>query len=529
LKELSAFDSDDDEGDGENAHASKSGAPASPRPRRKSSGDREHAPSSSSKIADVKPIVTKPETKKGVLIEEEKRAQGTAVWSLVKQYSKIIGLRNVMLIAAFIICLQLIQRACDLWLTSWTGSEDSSSRFSFYVAVYGGLAALTGLVSFLDAAFSSSSELKAASLLHYGMLGRVIRSPMSFFDTTPTGRIVNRFSKDQETLDSSLPENLNTMLSFASMVGSTFITIGLILPIFFVILVPVSYLYFKAAKDFRPFSREIKRLISTVRSPVFSCFGEALHGAPTIRAFGARSAFVSKIENLSDVMNRVNMLSSLSNRWIGCRLDFCGNLVVAFAGLSAVVTRIYKGPSDNTAQTGMALTLVVAITAFLRWSIMVYAELEGSLNAVERVVEYTELHKEAAANMPDDPEQGWLTHGRIEFKEVVMCYREGLPPVLNGVTFVIEGGQKIGVVGRTGAGKSSLIVALYRFAELSSGHITIDLRDTKLLGLKALRSALTIVPQEPVLFSGSVKVGHPGQLIMKKTHVLFSVQFGPFQ
>jgi ABC-type multidrug transport system fused ATPase/permease subunit len=160
----------------------------------------------------------------------------------------------------------------------------------------------------------------------------------------------------------------------------------------------------------------------------------------------------------------------------------------------------------------MALTLVMAISGLLSWLIRIYAELEGTLNAVERVAEYTELHKEAAANLPDDPEKGWLTQGRIEFKEVVMSYREGLPPVLNGVTFVIEGGKKVGVVGRTGAGKSSLIVALYRFAELSSGHITIDLRDTKLLGLKVLRSALTIVPQEPVLFSGSVKVDHPGQL-----------------
>ena len=150
----------------------------------------------------------------------------------------------------------------------------------------------------------------------------------------------------------------------------------------------------------------------------------------------------------------------------------------------------------------------MAISGLLSWLIRVYAELEGTLNAVERVAEYTELHKEAAANMPDDPEKGWLTHGRIEFKAVVMSYREGLPPVLNGVNFVIEGGKKIGVVGRTGAGKSSLIVALYRIAELTSGHITIDLRDIQLLGLNALRSALTIVPQEPVLFSGSVKVDH---------------------
>ena len=165
MKEHSAFDSDDDEGDDESADDSKSGAPASPQPRRKSSVDgapqgrrkssldREHAPGSSSEKADVKPIVAKPETKIGVLIEEEKRAQGTAVWSLVKQYSKVIGLRNVTLMAVFILCLQSNQRACDLWLSRWTGSQDSSTRLSFYVAVFGGLAALNGLISFFNSAF----------------------------------------------------------------------------------------------------------------------------------------------------------------------------------------------------------------------------------------------------------------------------------------------------------------------------------------------------------------------------------------
>jgi ATP-binding cassette subfamily C (CFTR/MRP) protein 1 len=264
-----------------------------------------------------------------------------------------------------------------------------------------------------------------------------------------------------------------------------------------------------ACQRYRPFSREIKRLISVVRSPIFSCFGEALHGSSTIRAFGAKAFFVCKIEKLSDICNRVDMQNSLSNRWIATRLDSCANLFVAFTAMSAVVTRIYQGPGTTAASTGMALTMVISLSGILSWLVRIYAELEGSLNSLERVSEYTELTKEAASNMPDDPEKGWLTQGRIEFKDVVMAYREGLPPVLNGVNFTIEGGKKIGVVGRTGAGKSSLIVAIYRFAELTSGHITIDHRNIHLLGLRSLRSALTIVPQEPVLFSGSVKVDLP--------------------
>jgi ABC-type multidrug transport system fused ATPase/permease subunit len=179
----------------------------------------------------------------------------------------------------------------------------------------------------------------------------------------------------------------------------------------------------------------------------------------------------------------------------------------------------------------MALTMVISLAGILSWLIRLYAELEGSLNSLERVAEYTELHNEAAAVMPDDPEKGWLANGRIEFKDVVMSYREGLPPVLNGVNFVIEGGKKVGVVGRTGAGKSSLIVALYRFAELSSGYITVDHRNISLLGLQSLRSALTIVPQEPVLFSGSVKVNYPNQFLHFKfwSNLVFSVQFRPLQ
>jgi ABC-type multidrug transport system fused ATPase/permease subunit len=469
--------------------------------------------------------------KKGALIDEEKRAQGSDVWKLLKKYSNTIGLFNVSVMAVLLASLAIAQRYADFWLSKWTANPDSLAQFGYYIGVYGILAVANALISFTNSASSSSFELKAASSLHDGMLGGVIRSPMSFFDTTPAGRVLNRFSKDQDTLDSSLPMNFNQLLSFAFMIAGSFITIGSVLPIFFVCLIPNSLLYVKAAQRYRPFSREIKRLISVVRSPVFSCFGEALHGASTIRAFGAKSSFVSKIEKLSDVCNRVDMQNSLSNRWIACRLDFCANLFVVFTALSAVVARIYKGPGDTAAQTGMALTMVISLAGILSWLIRLYAELEGSLNSLERVAEYTELHNEAAAVMPDDPEKGWLANGRIEFKDVVMSYREGLPPVLNGVNFVIEGGKKVGVVGRTGAGKSSLIVALYRFAELSSGYITVDHRNISLLGLQSLRSALTIVPQEPVLFSGSVKVNYPNQFLHFKfwSNLVFSVQFRPLQ
>lgn len=476
-------------------------------------------------------VPAKPEKKSGALIEEEKRAEGSDVWNLVKQYSNKIGSRNVCLMALLLFSLASSQRFADYWLSQWTANPDSATYFGYYVGVYGMLAMVTACVSFLNTAFSSSFELRAASSLHDGMLGSVVRSPMSFFDTTPAGRILNRFSKDQDTLDTSLPANFNQMLSFGFMVFGSLITIGAVLPTFFVCLLPISWLYFKAAQSYRPFSREIKRLISVVRSPVFSCFGEALHGASTIRAYGARSSFVNKVEKLSDICNRVDMQNSLSNRWIACRLDCCANMFVAFTALSAVTARIYQGPGSAAAQTGMALTMVIGLSGILSWLIRIYAELEGSLNSLERVAEYTELHKEAAANMPDDPESGWLTRGRIEFKDVVMSYRDGLPPVLNGVNFTIEGGKKVGVVGRTGAGKSSLIVAIYRFAEITSGHITIDHRNIHLLGLKSLRSSLTIVPQEPVLFSGSVKVGNPflfSFLNSRITHFFVQFNLDPF-
>lgn len=515
MQELSAFNDDSEvaNADTDDAKPSTTSTAASKKSSQ-ASGLESHSDSSApiarrksaTEKSEKSDVAAKPEKKTGALIEEEKRAQGSDVVNLLKKYSRAIGVRNVFCMAVLLVSLAFTQRFGDIWLSLWTGSSESEANFGYYVSVYGFLALANAVISFTNSASSTSFELKAASVLHDGMLSGVVRSPMSFFDTTPAGRILNRFSKDQDTLDSSLPMNFNQMLSFAFMITGSFITIGTVLPTFFVCLIPISYLYLKAAQGYRPFSREIKRLISVVRSPVFSCFGEALHGASTIRAFGAKSYFITKIENLSDVCNRVDMQNSLSNRWIACRLDCCANLFVAFTALSAVIARIYKGPGDTAAQTGMALTMVISLSGILSWLIRIYAELEGSLNSLERVAEYTELQKEAAANLPDDPEAGWLTFGRIEFKDVVMSYREGLPPVLNGVNFVIEGGKKVGVVGRTGAGKSSLIVAIYRFAELSNGTITIDHRNTKLLGLQSLRSALTIVPQEPVLFCGSVKV-----------------------
>ncbi len=546
-QELSAFDSDGEKiddvtagaaldtevspsfrklsSDGELAHKSSSDGKHA----RKSSSDGERTPIDRSEKVVASQTPSKPENKKGALIDEEKRARGSDVWNLLKQYCNAIGMFNVSVISALLVSLAVAQRYADLWLAKWTANPDSLAQFGYYVGIYGILAAINALISFTNSASSSSFELKAASTLHDGMLGGVVRSPMSFFDTTPAGRILNRFSKDQDTLDSSLPSNFNGLLSFAFMIAGSFITIGTVLPIFFVCLIPISFLYIKAAQRYRPFSREIKRLISVVRSPVFSCFGEALHGASTIRAFGARHYFVDKIERLSDICNQTDMQNSLSNRWIACRLDCCANLFVVFTALSAVIARIYKGPGDTAAQTGMALTMVMSLSGLLSWLIRMYAELEGSLNSLERVSEYTVLHSEAAAVLPDDPEKGWVANGRIEFKDVVMSYREGLPPVLNGVNFVIEGGKKVGVVGRTGAGKSSLIVAIYRFAELSSGYITVDHRNINFLGLQALRSALTIVPQEPVLFSGSIKVIHSISLHFKHSLIGFVVQFGPLR
>ena len=246
---------------------------------------------------------------------------------------------------------------------------------------------------------------------------------------------------------------------------------------------------------------------SVVTSPIYSLFAATCAGTTVIRAYGLVDAFYSQIEDKVDALNRVTLSFYSANRWLSIRLELCGNCISTFSSLAAVLAPLYLASfsTDYALLIAFALSQALSVTNTLGWSVRMWSDVEGSMNSVERAEEYVKLEPEAAAHVPDRDVANWPSRGNIVFRNVSMRYRPGLPNVLNGTTFEIKGGEKCGIVGRTGSGKSSIIVALFRLTELSGGAITIDGHNIGEMGLDLLRKSVSIVPQDPVLFASSVR------------------------
>ncbi|PIL27466.1 ATP-binding cassette transporter [Ganoderma sinense ZZ0214-1] len=329
----------------------------------------------------------------------------------------------------------------------------------------------------------------------------VLRSPVSFFDTTPLGRIISRLSKDQDTIDDELALYANQVLiSVSSVLG----TVGLVFytfPYLGIIFAPMIVLYYLAAIYYRRTSVEAKRLDSNLRSVLYASYTETLTGLSTVRAYRSQDRFVRTAEQGQDVENRAYYMTVAIQRWLGIRLDILGNMLILGICLFAAGFRNTVDP----AKIGVVLTYTLSITQLFSTLVSNYAQNEQNFNAVERILHYTELRSEGDTTTPSDPPPVWPERGAIEFKDVEMSYRQGLPAVLKGVSFQINPGEKIGIVGRTGAGKSSLLQALFRIVNLTSGTIEIDGTSIAQVGLETLRGRLALVPQDSLLFKGKVR------------------------
>eukprot|EP00899_Mesostigma_viride_P009003 jgi/Mesvir1/18103/Mv09400-RA.1 len=372
-----------------------------------------------------------------------------------------------------------------------------------FVGVYVLLALAAGMCVYLWARLQARAGLSAARVLHDKMLACITRAPMAFFDTNPIGRILNRFSKDQDAVDVRLPTTMANFMNCLLQVGAVslvtlWVTPGVILP-----LVPMAFVYLRISSRYMVAIREVKRLESISMSPLLAHYAESISGAPVIRAFGRVEAFVeAHLGHLKHNM-AANQYTSASNRWLSLRLDSLGALVVFSAALYAV---LLKG-HISAGLAGLAISYSLLLTNSLAWMARMGTDVETSLSAVERLLAYTQVPPEAAVSVPevDPPHDKWPTQGAISFQNVLLSYRPGLPPALNGFTCEIAGGEKIGVVGRVGAGKSSIAAALFRIVELTSGRIVLDGVDIARLGLHTLRSRMGIITQEPLLFCGSVR------------------------
>ncbi len=394
----------------------------------------------------------------------------------------------------------------SIWLSIWstdpTASTDIGSR-NKYLSVYGVLGLLQATFIMVGTVLISVGTLNAATKLHATMLSRILRSPMSFFDTTPLGRILNRFSKDIDIVDVTIPGILRGLIGQLLGVLGTIIIVCYSNVYFLAVVIPLGFGFYLLQKFYVSTARQVKRLESISRSPIYSHFGETVSGATTIRAYGMTRQFINSNEKKIDANQVCYYPTFVSSRWLAVRLETIGNVVILFAALFAVLARDSMDPG----LVGLSLSYALTVTQSLSYLVTMVSEVETNMVGVERVKEYQEITEEAPLKMPgQDPPSEWPQYGVVKFDNYQTRYRPGLDLVLKGITCEISRGEKIGIVGRTGAGKSSLTLALFRIIESSSGSIVIDGENIGLIGLETLRSRLTIIPQDPVLFSGSLRM-----------------------
>lgn len=474
---------------------------------------------------------------------EQKRVGGLA-WGVYKTYWFAVGGILAASILMSLLLMQASKNVSDWWLSHWISSlksngssrandssaglllphmllfspggltspvpaleafltNNTSSDVRFYLTIYGSIAASNTVFTALRAFLFAYGVICAASAIHNRLLDRVLKATVTFFDVTPLGRILNRFSSDLYSIDDSLPFILNILLANAFGLLGMLVVISYGLPWVLVPLFPLALLYYQTQNFYRHTSRELKRLCSLTLSPIYSHFSETITGLGTIRASCSAARFREENSKRLEQNQRCLFVSYAAMQWLDIRLQVIGVAVVTGLGLIAVIQHQYSFVDPGL--LGLSLSYALSITQLLSGLIFSFTQTEMQLVSVERTEEYS-------TELPTEPQQlnaqlpaAWPEHGSLEFCNVVLAYREGLPNALDGVSLVVQPGEKIGIVGRTGSGKSTMFLALFRMVELNQGQILLDQLDISTVGVAQLRSRLAIIPQDPFLFSGTVR------------------------
>ncbi|XP_059361142.1 ATP-binding cassette sub-family C member 9-like isoform X4 [Carassius carassius] len=444
-------------------------------------------------------------------------------WKMCCRYLSSGGFLMVFLMVSSKLAKHSVMVAIDYWLAAWTSSNPHNQSLAdpfvnatnytknddtqiaehrSYVPVFiilCGAAIALCLITSLTVEFLG---VAAATNLHHNLLNKIIHAPIRFFDVTPLGQILNRFSADTNIIDQHIPQTLESLTRSILLCLSAIGVIAFVTPAFLIALVPLMVAFYFIQKYFRVASKDLQDLDDSTQLPLLCHFSETAEGLTTIRAFRHEARFKQRMLELTDTNNTAYLFLSAANRWLEVRTDYLGAVIVLTAAVAAIWT------SSQSGLVGLGLTYALTVTNYLNWVVRNLADLEVQMAAVKKVNSFLSTESEnyeGSMNVSQVPED-WPQHGEIKIQDLCVRYDTMLKPVLKHVNAHINPGQKVGICGRTGSGKSSLSLAFFNMVDVFDGKIVIDGIDICKLPLQTLRSRLSIILQDPVLFSGSIRL-----------------------
>ncbi|KAK1162808.1 multidrug resistance-associated protein 1-like isoform X3 [Acipenser oxyrinchus oxyrinchus] len=442
----------------------------------------------------------------GKLTEADRAKTGRVKMAIYMEYFKTIGLALILPIIFLYVFQQAASISYNYWLSMWADDpvvNGTQLDTDFKLGVYGALGFAQGIAIFGTTVAISVGGIIASRHLHQDLLHNMLRSPMSFFERTPSGNLLNRFSKEVDAIDCMIPDGLKMMLGYLFKLLEICIIVLLATPITAVIILPLGLFYGFIQSFYVATSCQLRRLESVSRSPIYTHFNETVQGASVIRAFGEQPRFILQTNQRVDENQKSYFPRFVATRWLAVNLEFLGNCIVLSAAIFSVMGKGILSPGI----VGLSVSHALQVTGILSWIVRSWTDVENNIVSVERVKEYADTPKEAAWTLENSPlSPAWPQTGTIELRGYGLQYRKGLEWALKDISIHIQEREKVGIVGRTGAGKSSLALGIFRILEAAKGEIYIDGINIAEIGLHELRSRITIIPQDPVLFSGTLRM-----------------------
>ncbi|KAI6365773.1 hypothetical protein MCOR25_005262 [Pyricularia grisea] len=451
-------------------------------------------------VHEIVPVAQKKTTPK--LMQDDIKAVNSVPWPVYMAWVRNSGsLFNMVLVIALLCAFRAANYLTSLSLAWWV-SDMQGLTTEQYISLYAGLGVAQGCLLFSFSVAACLVGIRASHSLSNTGMWQVLRAPMLFFETTPLGRILYRFTKDVDTMDNKLTDSLRQYLIVLSSLLGAFGLIMAYFHYFAIALVIVSVVLISAVAYYRRSARELKRHHAVLDGAVLASFSESLGGAATIRAFGREQHYISRLKSTLDAANAANILSLAAHRWLSLRLDNLGNALSLTTGVLVVTSAFSVDP----AITGLVLSYSLSLVGIIQITVRYLADVDLAMSSTERMHQYaTSLPSEAPLETDVVTRPTWPETGELSFDSVCVRYRPDLPLALEDFSLHIPGGQRLAIVGRTGAGKSTILSTLFRLTEAISGRILLDGVDISTLGLHALRSHLAIIPQDPTLFHGTVR------------------------